>query len=187
MTNRFSTVTFETPRLRLRTLEPGDEEFLAALDSDPEVMHYIHSGAIPAEVAKNWAKLQVETAPHRWHLTKWMVELRNCDRSRIGWIELSKFRGVFDPLESRMSDDVSLGYEFAPKYWLQGFAAEAARPVLAYAFQTLELDRLVAFVRPDNLRSVRLLEKLGFREHARRGFRDEGGHECRLYALKSYD
>ena len=187
MTNRFSTVTFETPRLRLRTLEPGDEEFLAALDSDPEVMHYIHSGAIPAEVAKNWAKLQVETAPHRWHLTKWMVELRNCDRSRIGWIELSKFRGVFDPLESRMSDDVSLGYEFAPKYWLQGFAAEAARPVLAYAFRTLELDRLVAFVRPDNLRSVRLLEKLGFREHARRGFRDEGGHECPLYALKSYD
>ena len=187
MTHRFSASVFETPRLRLRTLEPGDEEFLAALDSDPEVMHYIHSGAIPEGVAKNWAKLQVETAPHRWHLKKWIVELRDGERSRIGWIELAKFHGVFDPLESRISDDVSLGYEFAPKYWRQGFAEEAARPVLAYAFETLDLERLVAFVRPDNVRSIRLLEKLGFREHARRGFRDDGGHECRLYALKRQD
>jgi len=187
VTKRFRTSTFETPRLRLRALEPGDEEFLAALDSDPEVMQYIHSGAISEEAAKDWAKLQVETAPHRWHLTKWMVELRDKERSRIGWMELAKFRGVFDPEEEKLSDDVSLGYEFAPNYWQQGFAAEAARPVLAYAFETLDLDRLVAFVRPENVRSVRLLEKLGFREHARRGFRDEGGHECRLYALKSED
>jgi len=41
--------------------------------------------------------------------------------------ELSKFRGVFDPHEPRMSDDVNLGYEFARAYWSQGFAAEAVR------------------------------------------------------------
>jgi RimJ/RimL family protein N-acetyltransferase len=185
MPHRLANSTFTTARLTARTLQPGDEEFLAALDSDPEVMHYIHTGPLSQTVAMDWAKMQVEMAPGRWRFKKWLVELRADAPTRIGWVELSKFRGVFDPAESRMGDDVNLGYEFARAYWRQGFAAEAIHPVLGYAFQALELDRLVAFVRPDNGSSVRLLERLGFQRHAARSYRDEGGHECLVFALKA--
>jgi RimJ/RimL family protein N-acetyltransferase len=174
--------TFETKRLRLRTLQPGDEEFLAALDSDPDVMQYIHLGPLSQKIAMKWAEAQIEMAPHRWHLHKWIAELRD-HRTSIGWIELGKFRGVFDPDESRIGDDVSLGYQFVPAYWNQGFASEAVRPVLDYAFDTLELDRVVAFVHTANNHSVRLLERLGFHQHPTGRHKDEGGNECFLYAL----
>jgi RimJ/RimL family protein N-acetyltransferase len=175
-------LTFETARLQLRALQQGDEEFLAFLDSNPEVMQYIHSGPLSQHAAMKWAKLQIETAPHRWHLHKWIIELRD-NPTRIGWIELSKFHAVFDPNENSLSDDVGLGYQFAPSYWSRGFATEAARPILAYALGTLQLDRVVAFTQIGNLRSARVLEKLGFRHYPGTHHKDDAGNECRLYAL----
>jgi len=174
--------TFETKRLHLRAIQPGDEEFLAWLDTDPDVMRYIHAGPISLKAALKWAGMQVETAPHRWHFHKWIVELRE-QESRIGWVELGKFRGVFDPAEACMNDDISIGYQFAPAYWRQGFASEAIGPVLAYSFDTMELDRLVAFVHPENNPSIRVLDKLGFLQHPTRRYKDEGGHKCYLYSL----
>jgi RimJ/RimL family protein N-acetyltransferase len=182
MQNRSCWPTFTTERLRLRMLQPGDEGFLAALDSDAEVMRYVHSGALPPETARRWARSQVEMAPYRRHFHKWIVEAGG-EGGRVGWIELCKFRGVFDPKEAQGSDDISIGYQFAPAYWKQGLALESAGLVLAYAFQTLKLDRVVAFVRVENERSTRVLEKLGFRAHASRRHSDEGGNECLLYSL----
>jgi RimJ/RimL family protein N-acetyltransferase len=176
--------TFVTPRLRLRMLQPGDEGFLAELASDPDVMRYIHRGPLSRNAAIKWAKAQVEAAPYHWHLHKWLVELRE-DQTKVGWVELSKFRGVFDPAEDRKSDDFNLGYEFDKAYWNQGIAPEAARPILAYAFEELQLDRVVAFPREDSVRSKRVLEKLGFRLHPALRYQDEGGHECQLFALSA--
>jgi len=178
--------TFDTERLHLRTLRPGDEDFLASLDTDSEVMQHIHSGALSQNDAMKWAQAQVEMAPYRRHLRKWIVELRD-SRVKVGWIELGKFRGVFDPSESRMSDDVDLSYQLDRARWGQKFIAEAAMPVLAYAFHRLKLDRVVAFARPENLRSERVLERLGFRRHATRLYKDEVGQNCRLYALTRGD
>ena len=59
---------------------------------------------------------------------------------------------------------------------------EAAAAMLAYCRDTLGLTRVVAIVKPENVRSARLLEKLGMREDGlvRLG---EGSDELRLYAL----
>lgn len=113
--------TFVTPRLRLRTPQTGDENFLAELDADPDVMQYIHRGPLSPKAAMKWAKNQIEMAKSRWHLHKWIVEVPE-DHTKVGWVELSKFRGVFDPNEKQISDDVNLGYEFGKDYWGQGFA-----------------------------------------------------------------
>ncbi len=94
------TLTFETSRLRLRTVRPCDEEFLAFLDSNAEVMEYIHAGPLSRHVALKWAKAQIEIAPHRPHPHKWIIEFRD-HPTRAGWVELSKFHGVFDPNESK--------------------------------------------------------------------------------------
>ena len=132
------------------------------------------------------AKNEIEMARFRWHFHKWIVELRE-NGTQIGWVELSKFRGVFDRNADRISDDVNLGYEFSKAYWGQGFAPEAAGAVLDHAFNELELERVVAFARKDNVRSTRVLEKLRFRQRAASRYRDAGGHVCELFALSAED
>jgi len=80
-------------------------------------------------------------------------------------------------MRARQSDDVSLGYQLMPTYWNRGIATEAARPLLAYAFEILGFDRVFAFAHPRNGRSARVLEKLGFRERAGIHHRDDAGNE----------
>jgi RimJ/RimL family protein N-acetyltransferase len=56
-----------------------------------------------------------------------------------------------------------LGYDMAVSHWGQGIASEAARAVIDYGFTTMRLHRIQAHTIADNHRSVRLLERLGFR------------------------
>lgn len=56
-----------------------------------------------------------------------------------------------------------LGYVFAGAYQGQGYAAESARAVIDRAFDDMGAHRIVAMCNPDNAKSWRLLERLGFR------------------------
>lgn len=57
-----------------------------------------------------------------------------------------------------------IGYELAPEYWRQGFMTEAIEKIIEYGFNNLELNRIEAFVEPENVGSRTVLEKVGFRE-----------------------
>lgn len=76
--------------------------------------------------------------------------------------------------------DVALGYAFGSAYWGRGYATEAAAAVVAEAFGTLEMQRLVAITREANFGSRRVLAKLGFREH---GLRHVWGAEQLFFSL----
>ena len=58
---------------------------------------------------------------------------------------------------------VDLGYRFLPAYWGQGLATEASIACLNYGFDTLGLQRILGLTHPDNLASMRVLEKVGMR------------------------
>ena len=58
--------------------------------------------------------------------------------------------------------DVDLGFAFLPRFWRNGYAFESASAVMCYGRKVLGLRRIVAILSPDNHRSSRLLEKLGF-------------------------
>ncbi len=172
--------TFTTERLRLRSLRPGDEEFLARLSTDPLVMQYIHAGALTPDRARREADIEVELAGYRRHFGRWLMEMP-ASAVRIGWIQLVKFRGPkFD--ESR-SDDLQIDYELDPAFWGHGYMTEAARAVLAYAFGRMELDRVLIYTRLENERSVRLIERLGFGQVST--CLDEFGNTCPLYVLNA--
>jgi ribosomal-protein-alanine N-acetyltransferase len=159
-------------------LRSENREFLTHLDSNADVMQFIHTGPLTIEEARSYADTTIELAKHNVHFHKWLVEV-NYDQARIGWVELAKYRQ--EHRRRDLSDDVQIGYEFAPEYWNAGYATEAARAVVNHVFSTLALDRLVAFARPENTRSVRVLEKLGF---AQDGFcTDEAGNQCGFYVL----
>ena len=125
---------YETPRLRMRLLRPGDEDFLAFLDSDPSVMQHIHCGPLSQANARHFARLQIEMAAFRIHLGKWIALLRD-HMAPIGWVELSRHKG-------RDRDDIELGYEIAVEHWGRGYATEASRPLITYAFGVLHADRM---------------------------------------------
>src|SRR3954447_19966306 len=78
--------TLTTNRLTLRLLRPDDQEFLASLDSDRNVMQFVHSGPLTREEARHFADLQIQLAPTCRHLHKWLVE-RSEDHTRLGWVE----------------------------------------------------------------------------------------------------
>jgi RimJ/RimL family protein N-acetyltransferase len=78
-------------------------------------------------------------------------------------------------------DAPDLGYAFLPAYWRQGFAAEAAAAVLNYGRGVLGLPRIVAFTTPENYRSIKLLEALGFRFE--RFMRYNGDEVVSLFAV----
>jgi RimJ/RimL family protein N-acetyltransferase len=56
---------------------------------------------------------------------------------------------------------VEVGWAVAPERWGEGFASEAAEASLAWGFERLGLDEIVAFALPHNAASRRVMEKLG--------------------------
>lgn len=58
---------------------------------------------------------------------------------------------------------VEIGWRLAAEHWGRGYATEAAREVLAYGFATLGLEEIVSFTTETNLRSRRVMEKLGLK------------------------
>jgi ribosomal-protein-alanine N-acetyltransferase len=56
---------------------------------------------------------------------------------------------------------VEVGWRFAPAHWNRGYATEAGQAAVAWGFTHLPLNEIVAFVRPANVRSQRVMDRLG--------------------------
>lgn len=160
----------ETARLRLRRLRPSDEPDLVALDSDPYVMRYVGSPAgvkLPDEtVERVRQRIGIDHEP----LGFWRVESRT-DAS---------FYGLGALIRMPTGDDIELAYRLVRRAWGQGIASEAGAALLAYAFRTLALPRIVAVTYPENRASQRVLEKIGF---ARQGEIDYKGVRTTYYVV----
>jgi RimJ/RimL family protein N-acetyltransferase len=99
------------------------------------------------------AKIEAHFRKHGFGM--YAAELRS-NQAFIGFIGLNvpSFRAHFTPC-------VEIGWRLSPEAWGQGLATEGALAVLQYAREVLELDQLVSFTVPANVRSRRVMEKLG--------------------------
>jgi ribosomal-protein-alanine N-acetyltransferase len=143
--------TVQTARLLLRPFTPADRGALAPIYGDPDVMRYMRTGnPTPAErlpvILDYYIRYWQE---HPFGL--WAVERRD-DGALLGQC------GLFH-LDN--TAEVEVAYLLAKDAWGQGFATEAAAATLRYGFETVGLDRIVAVVRPQNIASQRVLEKIG--------------------------
>lgn len=146
--------TLATPRLRLRHLTPADTPALFTIFGDAAVCRYWSRPAL-ADIAAA-AALQAEIEHHFANRTlfQWGIAEREID-TVIGTCTLADLSA-----EHRRA---SLGYALARTAWGRGYVAEALPALLDFAFGTLDLHRLEADVDPRNARSIRALERLGFR------------------------
>src|SRR5512141_876389 len=143
----------ETPRLVLRLLTLDDAPFILTLLNEPSWIRFIGDKGVRTE---DDARAYLRNGPlamyARHGLGLLLVELKPA-RVPIGMCGLIK-RDVLA--------DVDVGFALQPAYWQGGYAFEAASAVLRHGCEVLGLERIVAITSPDNERSVKLLERLGF-------------------------
>jgi ribosomal-protein-alanine N-acetyltransferase len=108
------------------------------------------------------------------------VELRN-DHSFAGFIGLA-----VPSFEAHFMPSVEIGWRLSTDCWGQGLATEGARRMVQYASEVLKLKSLVSFTVPANIRSRRVMEKLGMTHSSADDFDHTGlpeGHPLRRHAL----
>lgn len=146
-------IVLETPRLILRTLENSDYDAMLSINRDEQVMRYF-PGIQDVEKTKLLIeKIQAHFSEHGFSL--YAVVLKENDEF-IGFTGLltATFEAPFTPA-------VEIGWRLASSHWGKGYATEAAKAVLDYAFNTLKLNEVVSFTTVNNTPSRRVMEKIG--------------------------
>jgi ribosomal-protein-alanine N-acetyltransferase len=172
------TATLFTPRLHLRRWRDEDREPFQAINADPRVMEFM-----PAPLSAQQSDgliARIEQHFDRLGFGAFAAELLE-DKSLIGFIGLNipSFFAPFMPA-------VEIGWRLSAGYWGRGLATEGARAVVDHAFNTLQLDSLVSFTVPENLRSRRVMEKLGMTHDSADNFDHPSlpdGHPLRRHVL----
>ena len=147
----------ETERLLLRPWTAGDLDALAAIFAEPDVWRYPFGRAFTHDETQRFLARQL----HHWEtdgFAVWAAELKSESRL-IGYVGLSIPHWLPEVLPA-----VEVGWRLHPAYWGRGLATEGGRASLRYGFETLQLDRIIAILMPDNLASSRVTEKLGMRD-----------------------
>lgn len=144
-------MTLETERLILREFTILDSQGLLELNADPKVLEY--TGDSPfSSITESEHFIRRYNAYKVTGYGRWAV-IRKSDTQFLGWCGLK-----YHP-DQNYTD---LGFRLLRKFWNQGFATEASRGVIEYAFTTLGLTTLVARVELNNKKSISVLKKLGF-------------------------
>jgi RimJ/RimL family protein N-acetyltransferase len=167
-----------TDHLLLRRWVTADREPFAALNADARVMEHFPSVLTREESDGRVDRIEAHFAEHGFGL--WAVEIP-------GVAPFAGFVGLSIPqFEAHFTPCVEIGWRLAAPYWGRGYATEAARAALAFGFEELELDEIVSFTVPENVRSRRVMERIGMR-HDPAGDFDHPllpeGHRIRRHVL----
>lgn len=172
------TRVIQTARLRLRQWTDEDVAAWAEMNADPRVMEFFVS-TTPVERSRELAG----------------ILRKDLERNGYGWFVMERkdkpgFAGVaaiddirFDvPFEPRRE----IGWRLPVESWGHGYATEAASALLYYAFKELRWPEIVAMTTMKNVRSRRVMEKLGMTHDAAEDFdhpRVPDGHPIKRHVL----
>ncbi len=167
-----------TERLILRTWRPEDIEPYWQINQDPVVMEYLLGPASRESVENFFVRAQTEF--DRYRFCRFAAEEKKSG-ALIGFVGLShvSFDAHFVPA-------VDIGWRLGAQYWGKGYATEAARAVIQYGFDVIALPEIVAFTVAPNLRSQRVMQKLGMERDVAGDFmhpRVPKDHELALHWL----
>ncbi len=144
-------VILETSRLYLREIQTDDYESIGTILQDADVMHAWEHAFSDEEVAQ------------------WIDEnIMRYDRDGYGyWAVIDKTSdsliGVTGLISEQADNEnhVGIGYIYKKARWGHGYAFEAASACIDYAFSVLHLREITAQIRPENIASRKVAERLG--------------------------
>lgn len=175
----------QTDRLVLRGWREEDRAPFAVMNADPVVMEFFPALLTEAESDDLVARFALEHAERGF--CPWAVEER-ASGAFIGFVGLHEVPTYLD-----FSPAIEVGWRLSHAYWGRGYAREAAAAAIAFGFETLGVPEIVSLTTVGNLRSRRVMERLGMTRDFGGDFehpRIPEGHSVRphvLYRLAAAD
>jgi [ribosomal protein S5]-alanine N-acetyltransferase len=146
-------IMLRTERLVLADLTLEDLHHTYAMDRDPLVMRYIGDGkpeARPFDEYSEFFRGRIGLwLSERFHV--WSMREHGQDKF-LGWAMLKPIKDTLH---------VEVGYRMPQTSWGKGYATEATQAILAFAFDDLKLEEVIAVTHPDNAASQHVLQKCG--------------------------
>ncbi|MDP9234197.1 MAG: GNAT family N-acetyltransferase [Actinomycetota bacterium] len=141
----------ETDRLLLRHLAPDDLDDLAAILTDAETMRY-YARPFTRDESRTWISNNIQRYESDG-FGLWAIVLK----------ESGEFVGDCGPVRRFVDDrdEVEIGWQVRRARWRQGIASEAGAACRDYAFGPLGLERVISLIRPENIPSRGVAEKIG--------------------------
>jgi RimJ/RimL family protein N-acetyltransferase len=157
----------ETSRLKLRGHRLGDFAACAAMWADPIVTRYI--GGKPFSEEEAWTRFLRHVG--HWTLTGygyWVLEEKDSG-SFVGELGFADFKRDIQP---SLKGTPEMGWALVSRVHGKGYATEAARAVVAWGEARFGPRRTVCIIHPENLASIRVAEKCGYKEFQRSTYKD---------------
>ncbi|MCR9141540.1 MAG: GNAT family N-acetyltransferase [bacterium] len=184
--------TIETDRLLLREWRDTDRDGFARMNADPEVMRYFPAPLNREQSDALFDRAVAHFARHGFGM--WAVALRSQssatdtdDESAHSPGAVIGFTGLnLADFEAKFTPAMEIGWRLAREFQGRGYATEAARAVLSFAFEKLELPEIVSFTAVENTASRRVMEKIGMTRSAAEDFEHPAlapGHPLRSHVL----
>ena len=161
-------LVLHTQRLVLQPLQMEDVDLALEIFTDPEAAKYIGGTETPEQIRagmSTWVRRGGDGC-----IGIWCIRDRHSSE-KLGDIFLLPMPIDFDDTDysqivpDRMPDgDVEIGYNFKRSVWGNGYATEACKRMLEFAFTQTELKEVVASFYEENLATIRVLEKSGFKD-----------------------
>ncbi|WP_045456950.1 GNAT family N-acetyltransferase [Vibrio campbellii] len=166
--------TLITERLTLRLVSVEDAPFILELYNQPDFYRFVGDKQIRTiEEAERYIEDNMLRMQELKGVSLLVVETKH-EQQPIGICGLVK-RDTLTAFD--------IGYGYLPSAYGKGYAAEAARVVVDFARDEMKIENLVAITNNDNIRSISLLEKLGFQfERVEQTY--DNGRTLQLYTMK---
>jgi ribosomal-protein-alanine N-acetyltransferase len=147
-------VILETDRLLVREYVEEDAEAFFKLNTDPEVLRFVPDKALLNVEQARQILIDHPIADYRKYGFGRGACILKHSGEQIGFAGLKYLEEL---------GEVDLAYRLLPTHWGQGLATEAALASVGYGFADLGLKQIIGLVMPENVASVRVLEKAGLR------------------------
>lgn len=144
-------VILQTTRLILRQFTEADAALILELNSDPEIVKYVHEPTLKTIEHAQDILNNIILPQYQNNLGRWAIHTKH-NMDFIGWCGL---KYLPEP------DEVDLGYRLMQKAWGHGYATEAAQASLEHGFNELNLKLITGRAHIENLASIKVLEKIG--------------------------
>jgi [ribosomal protein S5]-alanine N-acetyltransferase len=162
--------TLETARLRLRPFEMTDAPAIQMLLNDPEVVGNMPDETLPFTLEDAEMLVTTSHAATAEGMAYVFAVVRQSNDDLVGYCDLE-----LQPDHQRGE----IAYWIGRPYWWQGYATEAAKRVVRFGFEELNLNRVYAHVLQRNTASARVLQKAGLQYEGtqRHAVRQDDGFE----------
>ena len=172
---------FQSERLGFRNWIDSNTPKMIDISSDPDVMEFFQAIATKIQTVEFIDKMKLMCI-EKGYCYFAVDQLK--DGSFIGFIGL-----CYQTYESQFTPSVDIGWRLNKKYWNNGLATEGAKKCLDYGFDKLGLKNIIATTPIINIKSIRVMEKIGMDKLA--GFKhprlksDKRLEDCVCYEIKN--